>query len=97
MNHLPGIARNVFPNAAQVTVGILCYEDETWFEANKCIFINVVEIQGSTKVLIFIFVNVDKTCQTGIPEQMPCKGHLCLPFPASFPHASDLHVHQHKV
>lgn len=43
--HLPETARNVLPNAAQDTVAFFfCYEDETWFEANTPIVINVVEI-----------------------------------------------------
>lgn len=44
MNHLPETARNVLPNAAQDTVGVLCYEDGTWFEANRPAVINVVDI-----------------------------------------------------
>lgn len=44
MNHLPENSRNVLPNAAQDTVGILCHEDETWFEAYRPTVINVVEI-----------------------------------------------------
>lgn len=83
VNHLPETARNVLPNAAQDAVGILCYEGEIPLEANRPIVINVVEIWGSTKVLIFIVINVDKTCQTTIPEQMPWKVHLCPSFPPS--------------
>lgn len=49
----------MFTNATQHAVGLLCCKDQAQFETNGLNVMNVLEIRGSTKMLIFMVTKLD--------------------------------------